>query len=83
MWRAFFCCCWPRGSFSVACFESSHARWSGVAFLAATLSVPVTGTGLAIMDPYLTARSLSTPATCSRSPAMLSNRPRWAVAWLA
>ena len=45
------------------CFESRHARWSGVAVLAATLSVPVTGTALAIMDPYLTARSLSTPAS--------------------
>ena len=45
------------------CFTGTCARWSGVALLAATLSVPVAGTGLAIMDPYLTARSLSTPAT--------------------
>jgi len=65
------------------CFERRSARWSGVAFLAATLSVPVTGTGLAIMDPYLTARSLSTPATLFAIAAWLSNRPRWAVAWLA
>src|SRR5262249_3985310 len=45
------------------CFKTSHARWGGVALLAATLSVPVTGTALAIMDPYVTARSLSTPAS--------------------
>src|SRR5450755_3120649 len=65
-----------------ACFESSRARWSGVALLAATLSVPVTGTGLAIMDPYVTARSLSTPATLFAIACYLSARPRWAIAWL-
>jgi hypothetical protein len=65
------------------CFESTHARWSGVALLAATLSVPVTGTGLAIMDPYLTARSLSTPATLLAIAYYLSGRPRWSFAWLA
>src|ERR1022692_1148711 len=65
------------------CFENSSARWSGVAFLAATLSVPVAGTALAIMDPYLTARSLSTPATLFAIAWYLSNRPRWALLWLA
>ena len=65
------------------CFESASARWSGVAFLAATLSVPVAGTALAIMDPYLTARSLSTPATLLAIAWYLSNRPRWALVWLA
>ena len=50
--------------------------------LAATLSVPVTGTALAIMDPYLTARSLSTPATLFAIACYLSNRPRRALAWL-
>jgi hypothetical protein len=65
------------------CFENSYARWSGVALLAATLSVPVTGTGLAIMDPYLTARSLSTPATLFAVACYLSKRPRWALVWLA
>jgi len=65
------------------CFENRRARWSGVALLAATLSVPVAGTGLSIMDPYLTARSLSTPATLFAVACYLSNRPRWALAWLA
>ena len=64
------------------CFESRYARWSGVAVLAATLSVPVTGTALAIMDPYLTARSLSTPATLFAVACYLSNRPLRALAWL-
>ena len=65
------------------CFKNSYARWSGVAVLAATLSVPVAGTGLAIMDPYLTARSLSTPATLFAIGCYISGRLRWAVAWLA
>ena len=64
------------------CFKGSHARWGGVAVLAATLSVPVTGTALAIMDPYLTARSLSTPASLFAVACYLSGRPRRAVAWL-
>ncbi len=65
------------------CFESAHARWAGVAFLAATLSVPVAGTALVIMDPYLTARSLSTPAALFAVACYLANRPRHALAWLA
>ena len=66
-----------------SCFQSSYARWSGVAVLAATLSVPVAGTALAIMDPYLTARSLSTPATLFAVACYLSSRPLRALAWLA
>jgi hypothetical protein len=64
------------------CFASPRARWSGVALLAATLSVPVTGTALAIMDPYVTARSLSTPATLFAIASYLSRHPRWAAGWL-
>lgn len=64
------------------CFQSERARWCGVALLAATLSVPVTGTALAIMDPYVTARSLSTPATLFAIACYLTNRRRQAAAWL-
>src|ERR1700686_3193295 len=45
------------------CFLNETSCWSGVALLAGTLSTPVAGTALVIMDPYLTARALSTPAT--------------------
>ena len=54
-----------------------------MAVLAATLSVPVTGTALAIMDPYLTARSLSTPASLFAIVCYLSDKRRRALAWLA
>lgn len=65
-----------------ACFESDTARWSGVALLAALLSVPVAGTALAIMDPYVTARSLSTPAIVFAIACYISGKPRQALLWL-
>jgi hypothetical protein len=45
------------GSWRLAgvCFQRDSARWGGVVLLAALLSVPVAGTALTIMDPYLTA----------------------------
>jgi len=64
------------------CFVNDAARWSGVALLAATLSVPVAGTALVIMDPYVTARSLSTPATIFAIACYVAKKPLWAVAWL-
>lgn len=44
-----------------ACFDSEPARWGAVAVLGAVLRVPVAGTALLLMDPNVTARSLSTP----------------------
>jgi hypothetical protein len=70
---------WQLGA---ACFRSDSARWGGVVLIAALLSVPVAGTALVIMDPYLTARALSTPATIFAIACYLSNRPRQTVAWL-
>ena len=45
------------------CFLTARARWAAVSLLAAILTVPIAGTALVISDPYLTARSLSTPLT--------------------
>ena len=64
------------------CFESKWAGWGGVTLLAATLSVPVAGTALAIADPYVTSRTLSTPFTLLCIAAYLSNRKLTALAWL-
>ncbi len=60
-----------------ACFESVPARWGAVLLMAGVLSVPVAGTALVIMDPYVTARSLSTPAALFAIAAFLENE-RWA-----
>ncbi len=64
------------------CFQNASARWGGVVLIAALLTVPVAGTALVIMDPYLTARSLSTPATIFAITSYLSNRTRQTLAWL-
>lgn len=63
------------------CFDSAHARWAGTALLAATLTVPVAGTALVIMDPYLTARSLSTPFTIFAIAEVAGGRHRRAALW--
>lgn len=64
------------------CFVREEARWCAVGLLAAMLSVPVAGTALAVMDPYLTARSLSTPATMFAISCWLEGRRKPALAWL-
>jgi hypothetical protein len=46
------------------------------------LSVPVAGTALVIMDPYVTARSLSTPASIFAIACYLSNRRVQTLCWL-
>lgn len=52
--------CWMLAK---ACFCSERARWSAMLVMTAVLAMPATNTGLLLMDPYLTARSLSTPLT--------------------
>jgi hypothetical protein len=64
------------------CFRSDEARWGGVVLLAGVLTVPVAGIALCIMDPYFTARSLSTPATIFAIACYLSNKPKLSLAWL-
>lgn len=63
------------------CFESIRARWTGVSVLAAVLAVPVANTALVIMDPYLTARSLSTPSTIFALAFLLSRNYKSATVW--
>jgi hypothetical protein len=46
-----------------SCFSSERARWSSMLVVTAVLAMPATNTGLLLMDPYLTARSFSTPLT--------------------
>ncbi len=40
-----------------------HARLAAVSLLACWLTLPIAGTSLMLMDPYLTARSFTTPLT--------------------
>jgi len=43
------------------CYESQAARTGAVALVATWLTLPVAGTSQILMDPYLTARSISLP----------------------
>ncbi|HLK62172.1 MAG TPA: hypothetical protein VKU19_01935 [Bryobacteraceae bacterium] len=65
-----------------ACFDHEQARWCGVVLVTCLLSVPVAGTALVIMDPYITARSLSTPATLMAIAYYVAGRPKIAALWL-
>jgi hypothetical protein len=52
--------CWQ---LAAVCFTSPRARWCSLLTMTAVLTMPATNTGLLLMDPYLTARSFSTPLT--------------------
>ncbi len=68
--------------FASVCFESARARWSAVILSAMVLTVPAAGTALVLMDPYLTARSASTPLSMLAIGAFLAGNRREAIFWL-
>jgi len=49
------------GQLAARLFASESARWCSLLLAAACFTLPVAGTALFIMDPYITARSFSTP----------------------
>jgi hypothetical protein len=61
---------------STRCWPSRTARTGAVVLLACWLALPVAGTALALMDPYLTARSISTPCTVLALAAVLDATDR-------
>lgn len=63
--------CW---TLATVCFTSQRARWTSVLVLTTILTMPAANTGLLLMDPYLTARSFSTPLTLFALAALLSRR---------
>lgn len=65
-----------------ACFRNERARWAGVVLLAAVMTVPVAGTALLMVDPYVTARSLSTPATLFAIACFATNKRWQGLLWL-
>lgn len=54
----FLCAC---RSLAVRLFAGERARWCAALLAAACCALPVAGTALVLMDPYVTARSFSTP----------------------
>ena len=84
LWFGFaqFLLFWAAYEVARQCFRSERARWASVGLLAALLNVPVAGTALIIADPYLTARSLSTPLVLISIACFLDKRSRAACLWL-
>ena len=71
--------CWR---IAAHCFPSMEARWGSVLLVAATLTVPVAGTALLILDPYLNPRSLSAPVILLALLNVLERQYFPAVLWL-
>lgn len=55
-------------------FTSSRARWCAVLTMTAVITMPATNTGLLLIDPYVTARSFSTPLTLFALVALVQRR---------
>jgi len=73
------------GSWRVAkqLFSTQRARWGAVLLAACCFTLPVAGTSLSIMDPYVTARSFSMPLSLFALAAMLEESWGWSIFWLA
>ena len=63
--------CWL---FLAACFSSPRARWTAMLVATAVLTMPAANTGLLLIDPYLTARSFSTPLALIAFTCVLEHR---------
>jgi len=64
------------------CFAEDFAAWCGVALTASLFALPVAGTALLIVDPYLTTRSFSTPCALLAVAAILERRYFSAFFWI-
>jgi len=73
------------GSWTLAAriFPSPSARWGAVLLAACCFTLPVAGTSLSVMDPYVTARSFSTPLSLFGLAAVLDKKWMEAALWLA
>jgi hypothetical protein len=64
-------------------FPTSRGAWGVVLLVAACFTLPVAGTSLSIMDPYVTARSFSTPLGLFAAAAVLEEKWAQTVLWLS
>lgn len=64
-------------------FDSLRARWGAVALLASLLTMPVAGTALYILDPYVNPRNLAAFTGLFAIADVLEGRLKRAVVWLA
>jgi len=62
------------GQLAVRIFDGQRERWCALLLAAACFTLPVAGTALFVMDPYVTARSFSTPLSLMAVAATLDRR---------
>jgi len=82
---SFWAMLFAAGLLAAQCFASRTARAGAVTLLAVWMTLPVAGTSLMLMDPYVTARSLSGPcvllalagALAFMRPQSGSQKERW------
>lgn len=74
--------------FLVAChrlairlFHSQWEQWGGVLLPAVCFTIPVAGTSLLLMDPYVTACSFSTPLSILAVASCLNRSWKWMTVW--
>jgi hypothetical protein len=53
------------------CFSAPHTQWAAVAMVAVLLSIPVSGTGISLVDQYLHPRAVATAAVLGAIVAIL------------
>ena len=63
-------------------FSTRRAQWGALLMAACCFTLPVAGTSLTIMDPYVTARSFSTPLSLLALAALLGDQYLAAASWL-
>jgi len=78
-WAALFLILWAVKKIANRLFEEEHARWGGVALIAAMFTLPVTGTALYMVDQHLHPRSLATAMILLAVWRILDERPWQAV----
>lgn len=64
-------------------FRDPWPRWGALLMAACCFTLPVAGTALSIMDPYVTARSFSTPFSLFALAAAMDRAWTRALVWLA
>jgi hypothetical protein len=64
-------------------FPDRRSWWGALLLAACCLTLPVAGTSLSIMDPYVTARSFSTPLSLFALAAVLDENRVGSILWLA
>jgi hypothetical protein len=64
------------------CFAEKFAVWCAVALSASLFALPVAGTALLIVDPYLTTRSFSTPGALLAITALIERKYFSAALWV-